>query len=290
MCNIITEITPLSDEDFFYYADRVKSCFDYPLHKHDDIELNYLQNCAGARRIVGDSVETVGEYDLVLIGPGLEHFWEHHECKSNMIHEVTMQFQSDTPQNKFLNKRQIKPIVDLLERSRSGIAFGFNTMVKVTPLLSSMKEADSFYKVLKFIEVLHILSQETDYRLLASNTFASVDSTSDSRRIHKVEKYVHDHFKEEIRLDDVAGLVFLSPTAFSRFFKIHTGRTFSDYLIEIRLGCASRLLVETLQPVQEICYECGFNNISNFNRIFKRKRGYTPSEFRDIYRKTRIIV
>lgn len=290
MSKVITEITPLSNEDCFYYVDRMKSCFDYPLHVHEDIELNYLQDCPGARRVVGDSVELVGDYDLVLIGPGLEHYWDQHQCTSTKIREITMQFRHTSIDNGFLNKKQLKPITDLLELSRSGVVFGFDTVVKARILIEQMMSATGFYKVLKFIELLYVLGESKDYRVLASNTFAHIDNSTDSRRIHKIEDYVQQHFSEEIRLETVSALIYLSPTAFSRFFKLHTGRTFSDYVIEVRLGHAGRMLAESLKPIQEICYECGFNNISNFNRIFKRKRGFTPSEFREIYRKTKVIV
>ena len=110
------------------------------------------------------------------------------------------------------------------------------------------------------------------------------------RRIRKVKQYIHDHAGGTIRLDELADLVGMSPSAFSGFFKRHTGRTVSDYLIDIKLGNAARLLVDTSKSISEICYESGFNNLSNFNRIFKARRGVTPREFRSLYKKNRVIV
>jgi AraC-like DNA-binding protein len=95
---------------------------------------------------------------------------------------------------------------------------------------------------------------------------------------------------DEIRLNTLAEMASMSPSAFSRFFKLHTGRNLSDYIIDIRLGFAARMLVDTIKSVSEIGFECGFNNLSNFNRIFKKKKGCSPSEFRDNYHKTRVIV
>lgn len=95
---------------------------------------------------------------------------------------------------------------------------------------------------------------------------------------------------DEIRLGTLADIAGMSPSAFSRFFKLHTGRTLSDYVIDMRLGYASRMLVDTSKSVAEICYECGFNNLSNFNRIFKKKKDCSPTEFRENYHKTRIII
>jgi AraC-like DNA-binding protein len=113
---------------------------------------------------------------------------------------------------------------------------------------------------------------------------------SDSRRVLKVKNYIAKNYTEEIRLNTLADIAGMSPSAFSRFFKSHTGRTLSEYIIEQRLGYASRMLVDTTNSVAEICYACGFNNLSNFNRIFKKKKNCSPTEFRENYHKTRIIV
>ena len=108
--------------------------------------------------------------------------------------------------------------------------------------------------------------------------------------IRKVKSYIDEHFTETIRQPELARMVGMSPSSFSSFFKMRTGRTLSDYILDIKLGRAGRLLVDTNKTVAEICYECGFNNLSNFNRIFKGKRGYTPREFRSLYKKNKILV
>ena len=113
---------------------------------------------------------------------------------------------------------------------------------------------------------------------------------SDSRRVLKVKNYIAKNYMDEIRLTTLAEIAGMSPSAFSRFFKLHTGRNLSEYIIEQRLGYASRLLVDTSKGIAEISYQSGFNNLSNFNRIFKKRKGCSPSEFRENYHKTRIIV
>lgn len=144
--------------------------------------------------------------------------------------------------------------------------------------------------MLELWAILYELAESGDYRTLSSSSFASQRPTVDSRRVMKVQEYIDKHFREEIRLADLADLVGMTPTAFSRFFKLRTGRSISDYLIDYRLGHASRALVDSTMSIAEICYGCGFNNISNFNRIFKKKKGNSPKMFRDIYQHHKSLV
>ncbi len=291
MTTVMTEITPLSKEDCFYLVDRYKSQFDYPLHRHEEIELNFVENCEGARRIVGDSVEVLGKYDLVMVGTGLEHVWEQFSCKSAKIREITIQFTPAIFGDTFLAKNQLKSISDLFDKAKSGVAFSLGCIVRIYKLLDEITQAQpDFYRVLKLMEILYILSKDEDCQLLSSTSFAKGGTSSESRRIHKVEEYIRANYRRELRLEELAQIVCMTPSAFSRFFKLRTGRTVSDYIIDVRLGHASRMLAETMASVLEICFECGFNNVSNFNRIFKRKKGCSPSTFREYYRKNKIII
>ena len=126
--------------------------------------------------------------------------------------------------------------------------------------------------------------------LLASRSFSNVKNTPESIRVRKVEEHIDQNFKQEIRLKTLSDIAGMTPAAFSRYFRMKTGKTVSDYIIDIRLGHAARQLVDTTNSVADICYDCGFNNISNFNRIFKKKKGCSPTAFRENYHKRRIIV
>jgi AraC-like DNA-binding protein len=154
--------------------------------------------------------------------------------------------------------------------------------------LSSVK--DGFYAVMQFLTILYELSRCEGARTLATSSYAKVEVESDSRRVLKVKNYIAKNYMDEIRLNTLADIAGMSPSAFSRFFKLHTGRNLSDYIIEMRLGYASRMLVDTARSIAEISFQSGFNNLSNFNRIFKKKKGCSPSEFRENYHKTRVIV
>ena len=113
---------------------------------------------------------------------------------------------------------------------------------------------------------------------------------SDSRRVLKVKTFIESHYSDELRLQQIADLVNMTPSAFSRFFKLRTGKSLNEYIVDVRLGHAARRLIDTTDSVAEVCYTCGFNTLSNFNRLFKKRKGSNPTAFREKYRKTKVIV
>ncbi len=290
---ILREITPLQEHDFMYVADRRKKEFDYPIHYHDIMELNFVENAKGSRRVVGDSSEVIGDYDLVLItSSGLEHAWEQHECKSEDIHEVTIQFYLDfenehTP----FHTNPYKSIYKMMMRAKCGLAFPLPAIMTVYPRISGLsKIKESFLMAHELFTILYELSMFDDARQLASSSFAKVHVDSDSHRILKVKNFIDSNYHEEIRLAQLADIVGMTPSAFSRFFKLCTGKNVAEYIVDVRLGYAARRLVDTTESVSEICYCCGFNTLSNFNRLFRKRKGCNPTEFRDYYLKTKVII
>ncbi len=289
--NVITEVTPLGDCDFFYVVDRTKDSFNFPVHRHSEFEINYVENCAGARRVVGDSVEDVGDFDLCIVGHGVEHGWEQHECKSKNIREITIQFPVDIFGDEMLRRTQMRSVKRLLDRSERGVAFPMRSIMSVFSHIEALLGAKSgFYQMLKLIEILHILSEDPNGRELARSESAGSVSEESNDRLKKAREYIAENFLKEIRLSDLANLAGMSPSSFSRFFKARTGRSISDYVIGIRLSYAARELVGTTRPIAEICFASGFNNVSNFNRIFKKNKGITPKEFREIYKRNKILI
>lgn len=143
---------------------------------------------------------------------------------------------------------------------------------------------------MELLTILYELSNDGNPRILCSSTFNKQDDSSESRRIQKVIAYLNSNYQKEIRLLDVANYVNMSEVSFSRFMKKRTGKNYIEYLNDLRLGIASRYLVDSSKTIAEISYECGFNNLSNFNRIFKKRKGFTPKEFRVNYSKMRIMI
>ena len=292
MNKVFTEITQLSEKDCLHIVERHKTKFTYPLHRHKEYELNFIENGKGVRRIVGDSVSEIGDYELVLIGGhNLEHVWEQGSCDSNDIREITIQFSDTLFSEDLLSKNQFASIKRMLKRADHGLIFPLSSIMKVYPSLVGLpEEKERFVQFLKFLYILYELSISEDAKVLASSSFAKTSRDVESRRVQKVKDYIDQHYARQIRLEDLADLVGMSPVSFSRFFRQRTGRTLSEYIVDIRLGYAARMLVDSAKNISEICYECGFNNLSNFNRTFKAKRHYTPRDFRAMFKKNKVIV
>lgn len=291
MENILTEITLLSDKDCFDIVERYKSEFDYPLHRHKEYELNFVQNASGVVRIVGDSTETIGDYDLVLIaGENLEHVWKQGSCTSQSIREITIQFSPDLLPKDILEKNQFLSIKKMLEKASNGISFPSAAIMKIYSILDTLvKEEDGFIQFTNFLVMLYHLSK-FDAKVLSSGVSAESSKDTESKRIIAVKDYISKHIAESIRLDELAKIAGMNPASFSRYFKIRTHKNVSDYITDIRISRASRELIETDLNISEICYNSGFNNLSNFNRLFKSRKAMTPKEFREFYKKNKVRV
>jgi AraC-like DNA-binding protein len=281
--DIMREITPLTQNDCFTLFSRVKKEFSFPLHYHEEFELNFIMHANGAKRIVGDCIEVIDNLELVLIGPNLYHSWFTHQCKNEEIKEITIQWHKDLFDDKFLCRNQLNFIRSMFERSMRGISFSQDTIRQLMPRLLSLNEKNGFDSVLELMSILHDLSISRNMRTLSDASVNNEQFSYNSRRIEKAFQHMYDNFDRSISLSEVAKIVNMSEVSFSRFIKKRTGNTFIDSLNEIRLGHASKKLIETTHSISEISYHCGFNNISNFNRIFKKKKGCTPKEFRESF-------
>ncbi|WP_101690491.1 AraC family transcriptional regulator [Dysgonomonas massiliensis] len=292
LAKVLYEKTPFTEADCLTVFSRVKSEFNFPLHTHEVYELNFVQNAYGAQRIVGDSIEIIDELDLVLItGSDLEHAWFTHECKSEKIEELTIQFSKDLFSDTILNKKSFNSISRLLLDAQNGVVFDKKTIEYIKPRFDKLaKENTGFYAIVQLLTILYELSISPGSRVLASTSINGHQTDFDSRRINNLYSFFNENYMRNIKLEEAANVVNMSQVAFCKFMKKHTGRTFVDSLNEIRLGHAVRLLINTTETISEICFACGFNNLSHFNRLFLREKKCTPSELRENYWKNRIII
>ena len=179
----------------------------------------------------------------------------------------------------------------MLIRAQRGLAFPPEAIILVYHRLARLSSIEEgFIAVQEFFSILYELSKFDDARELASSSFAKVEVVSESKRILKVKNYIDEHYKDDLSLEQLADIVGMTPTAFSRYFKQRTAKNISEYIVDIRLGHAARLLVDTSDSVSEICWATGFNTLSNFNRLFRKRKGCSPTEFREKYQKTKVIV
>ena len=290
MNKIIKEITPLTPSDCFTLFSRRKKEFDFPLHYHEEYELNLILNAKGAKRIVGDHIEEIESLELVLVGPNLGHAWFTHNCTTEDITEITIQFNQDLFDDSFLKKNQLSFIRHMLVQSNKGVLFSLETIEQLKNRIKDLEKKQGFDSVLELFSILHDLSISRNMRSLSDAGFNNDQFNYSSRRIEKAFAHMNDNYSKQITLTDVAKLVGMPEASFSRFIKKRTGNSFVDSLNEIRLGNASRLLIDTTATIAEIAYSSGFNNISNFNRIFKKKKGCTPKDFRASFSGTRIFI
>jgi len=291
----LTEIPPISQQDSFVVFERRKGSFNFPIHVHRECELNYIIGARGARRIVGDSVAEIGDREMVLItGSNLEHAWmDGGMTPGAEIYEVTIQFPPDLfSGGGLIDKKQFAPIRRMLQEARRGIAFSEKAVMQAEPEIHRLiASTDNFNSVLIFLSLLNMLAHDGAWSVLSHSRFSKMEDTYDSRRVRTVMEYMNENYRRPIRLGEMAALVNMSEPSFSRFLKRRTGYNFIDCLNNIRIGAASRMLIDCpADTIAEIAYRCGFNNLSHFNRMFRKKKGYTPHDFREYYDKKKIII
>lgn len=278
--NIQREITPLTQGDCLLVFDRMKSKFDFPVHFHPEYELNFIRNATGAERIVGDHKSPIDEYELVLVGPNTYHGWNNGGCNSKEIHEITVQFHHDLIHENLLVRNMMKPVREMLSNSTRGILFSGAISRQIAPRLYDLAQKPGMEAFIELLSVLHILAVSENQVLLCSGVPNTTDFAS-SDPIKNVCEYIEQNYQEKIKVNDVAQILNMTVTTLSRLMKQRTGRSFVDFVNDYRVGFASRWLTETNQTVAEIAFGCGFYNISNFNRIFRKIKGCTPGQYRE---------
>jgi AraC-like DNA-binding protein len=281
--NIYREITPLTPPDVFVVLDSVCNGFDYPLHNHSEYELNLVVGMSGTR-IVGDSMERYSDSDLVLLSPYLYHKWDGDtvlQQSGQPYRVITIQFGMDLFSGQLFQKERFAKIRDLLRGSSRGIRFTGKTLEAAMHLMMNLTEDKGFASIVEFLQLLDLLSQSTDTTLLASEGFAPQALRSESSRIQIAFGYILKHFTDPaLKIGDVATRLNMSDSAFSHFFHKTAFRSFTDFVIDIRIGHACRLLVHGDDTINRISGESGFNNLANFNRLFKKYRSCTPLAYR----------
>ncbi|UKM63826.1 AraC family transcriptional regulator [Flavobacteriaceae bacterium GSB9] len=251
-------------------------------HYHPELELVVVLKSEGTC-FIGDSVEKFGIGDVVLIGENLPHMWQNDEdyfkqTSKQTAKAIAIHFKQDYLGPKFFETPEMIHILELFERARFGLKF-LNIDHKLISDIQGMLELEGFEKTMAFLNILNALAKHKETKRLSSQGFVNSFQASKSDTQDNVQAYIFKNFNQEISLDKAAEIANMNPSAFSRFFKRVNKKTFSKYVTEIRIGYACKLLLEKKFNISTICYESGFNNISNFNRQFKLVMNCTPSEY-----------
>lgn len=258
---------------------------DHDSHYHPEFELTYIMRGEGTR-FVGDSVEKFRAEDLVFIGPNLPHCWVSEEGKNSGLTKVELmvvQFRLDCFGDQFLALPDALLLKKFHQMARRGFKVSKYSAPKVIELILQLNESKGLERVVKLLQVLTEVIAESSQEYLASESYLSDSGEFHHGRMEAIIQYVHKNLADEIKQADVAELVGMTPQGFCRFFKATTGRTFVSFVNVLRIMKASRLLVNSRSEIIEVAHECGYSNLSNFNRRFKELKEITPSGYRKQY-------
>ncbi|MEJ5090379.1 helix-turn-helix domain-containing protein [Sphingobacterium faecium] len=255
-----------------------------PLHFHELCELVLILESYG-KRVVGNHVDSFNAGDLVLMGPNIPHIWRNDDIFLNPQHDeraraIVLYFPADFLLRLTDDQATISAMQQFIKRSKRGLRFHGQTLEKATELIKSLAQKKSFSRITGFLNLIELLHQANECENLASEGYKPSFSEQETNRINNVYIYVMQNFSEEVSLGVAAELVNMTPNAFCRFFKRHTQKSFSKFVNEMRIGHACKLLMNKQLSISEICYQSGYQNLTNFNKFFKTIMQKSPREYR----------
>ncbi|MBI5008163.1 MAG: helix-turn-helix transcriptional regulator [Bacteroidia bacterium] len=249
-------------------------------HFHPEVEILLVVQGRGTR-YVGDSVEPFSPCDLVMIGPNVSHEWLSDKKSGSGISEaIYILFNPDILGSEFWNLPESKIILKIIRQSERGMKLTGRTRDDVASLMKRIDTSYGFTRITLLMTILEMIAFNGEFQYLASPVVQNTINERDTERLNKVYKYVLDNFQQQISLERASSIANLSKPAFCRYFRKRANKTFMRFLNEVRVGQACRMLVNENKSIADICYACGFNNISYFIRQFRSITGFTPLGYR----------
>lgn len=274
------ERVSLKPGESFACREYATARFFSPFHFHPECELTLIEASHGLR-FVGDSIERFAPGDLVLLGPGLPHYWNNPPDWRGQAKSIVVQFLPEV----IGSAPEFSAVRTLLQRAGRGIHFTGRAVREATERMRRMTELAPVPRFLLLMETLHLLSSARGTRLLASAGYAPVFNVEDQSRLARVLDYVNAALAEGVEQREAARRAGLTPAGFSRYFRRKLGHTFEDFVNEVRVGRICRALIdEPERTVAEIAFAHGYNNLANFNRQFLRRTGLSPVAYRRKHR------
>lgn len=266
---------------------KVKQCdrphFTYPWHFHPEFEMLYVLDGSGTR-FVADSIEEFQSGDFALMGSTLPHFWrsgpEYLNGNGSLrVKYIVIQFPVDFLKSEIQNYPEYHLIGDLLKRASRGVWFSPEFSAHVQKKVIKIANCSGFERVIGLQELLQAMAKTNEYRLLAGELYQPESHNFSNFRLAKVMQFLNTNYQQKIELEKVAEIANLHPAAFCRFFKEKSGKPLSEYVNDLRISYACRLILDGKLSISQISYESGFNNLSNFNRTFKKHTGLAPTQY-----------
>lgn len=262
--------------------------FDAPWHYHPEYELTYIVKSHG-RRFVGDHVEPFRDGDLVLLGPDLPHFWRNDDefyppDSPHLAESIVVQFPATFSERGLASIAEAASVRELLERARYGLRFSSEMSQTTADMLEQLPQQTGLTQLLSLLAILNVLATDQNAQLLASDGYQLAPGAAETERMKRVLEFMLRHFREEVRVEQIASIAGMAPAAFCRYFKNRTRKTFVEYLNELRTGHARKLLTNVDMSVGQVGLECGYNNNSHFHRQFKLSTGMTPFQYQALAR------
>lgn len=256
-------------------------------HYHPEVELIYIRK-GGGTQFIGDHIKRFNEGDVVLIGAHLPHYWRYDDIYFTEDAEINadaavVHFSENFLGEQFLNLPESKPIKNLLEKAKRGIYIPSGTAQPVRAHIKKLLDSTGIYRIIKLIELLSEIAGCNDLVFLSSIGFRHDFNDVENERINAIYDYSLANFKKKIQLKEIADVARISENSFCRYFKSRTRKTYSQFLIEIRVGDACKLLIEDRLSIKQICFECGFNNLVGFHKYFKLITGKSPLSYQREY-------
>jgi AraC-like DNA-binding protein len=263
--------------------------FDPNWHFHPHYQLFTVIKGTGTR-FIGDDIRHFNVGDTVFLAPNMPHLWrsdrEYFEKDSQLMTEgIVVYFKEDFLGSEFFEKSEMYDIKTLLKKSERGLDLTGQLKEELVEDLKNLPVDSGFQGIIKILSILDKLSKSTDYQYISSTTYSNTHKISETERMRLVHEYVLKHFKENINLSAVASLSNMTDAAFCRYFKSRTNKTFSDFVKEIRIGNACKMLQDENKSISQTCYESGYNTVSNFNNQFKSLKGISPKQYQKLYRR-----
>jgi AraC-like DNA-binding protein len=274
---------PLSKDSSYIYESYVSPNFETPWHYHEELEIVLLDQGHG-KKIIGNHTSEYKQNDLFFLGSNLPHWFRaddsyYEEPSSIKPSSLVIQFRKDSFGEGFFSLTEMKRVNEFFEKSKNGIEFYGATKQKIKQILEENIHTDGLRRLIVLLDLIHIMINSKEYHILSDIGMVGV-SIKDTERMNIIFDYIFNRFKEDIDLNLLSDKVGMSSAAFCRYFKSRTQKTFIEYLNEIKISHACKLLRETDQTIVQICYDSGFNNLSNFNRHFRKITHTNPHSYR----------